>query len=330
MSNALSRMHAYAFKANGGPEVFERIDLPIPQPGTGQVLIEVAFAGVNFAEVQHRRGEFGAPDGPGGYDVPGLEASGRIAAVGAGVTGMAVGDEVAAYLPFFGGYAQYAIAAADFVRPVGALPLEVAAGVPCVYPTAYGLLTDVGRLRAGETVLIHSASGGVGRAAAAIARALGAKRVIGTVGSTAKRPAGYDAVFVREDFADGVRAVTAGRGVDLVLDPIGGPVRKTSLSLLAPFGRVVMYGDQGLHGDWSEDLWALWKNTQTLAGFNIGDVARRSPETIGRHLETALAALGSGDLVYEPPTVAPIADIADVHRSFEAGNHFGKTVLRIS
>ena len=78
-------MYAYAFKTNDGPEVFERIDLPIPEPGPGQVLMEVAFAGVNFAEVQHRRGEFGAPDGPGGYDVPGLEASGRIAAIGAGV-----------------------------------------------------------------------------------------------------------------------------------------------------------------------------------------------------------------------------------------------------
>ena len=179
-------------------------------------------------------------------------------------------------------------------------------------------------------MLIHSASGGVGRTAAAIARAMGAKQVLGTVGSSAKRPGGYDAVFLREDFADGVRAGTGGCGVDLVLDPIGGPVRKASLSLLAPFGRVVMYGDQGLHGDWSEDLWGLWKNTQTLAGYNISDVARRSPETIGRPLETALAALASGELRYEPPTVVPIAEIADVHRSFEAGNSSGKTVLRAS
>jgi NADPH2:quinone reductase len=106
-------------------------------------------------------------------------------------------------------------------------------------------------------------------------------------------------------------------------------VRKASLELLAPFGRVVMYGDQGLHGDWSEDLWALWKNTRTIAGFNIGDVARRSPATIGAHLATALSALSSGELPYQPPTVAPIADVAEVHRAFEAGTSSGKTVLRL-
>lgn len=323
-------MYAYAFSANGGPDVFERIALPVPEPGAGQVLIEVAFAGVNFAEVQHRRGEFGEPDGPGGYDVPGLEVSGRIAAVGGGVAGLSVDDEVAAYLPAFGGYAQFAVTSASFARPVGALPLAVAAGVPCVYPTAYGLLTDVGRLRSGETVLIHSASGGVGSAAARIARWLGAARVLGTVSSAAKQPAGYDALFVRGCFGEAVMTITGGRGVDLVLDPIGGPVRRASLDLLAPFGRLVMYGDQGLHGDWSEDLWALWKNTRSLAGFNIGDVARRSPETIGAHLATALAALASGDLPHEPPAVVPVADVADVHRRFEAGTSSGKTVLRMA
>ncbi|MFD0633742.1 quinone oxidoreductase-like protein 1 [Catenulispora yoronensis] len=202
--------------------------------------------------------------------------------------------------------------------------------MPCVYPTAYGLLSDVGRLRAGDTVLIHSASGGVGTATARIARLLGAGKVLGTVGSATKQPDGYDALFSRHDFADEIRSATAGRGVDLVLDPIGGPVRKASLELLAPFGRVVMFGDQGLHGDWSEDLFTLWKNTRTIAGFNIGDVARRSPATIGAHLATALAALASGELPYTPPTVVPVTDVADVaevHRDFEAGTRSGKTVL---
>ncbi|WP_370366065.1 zinc-binding alcohol dehydrogenase family protein [Catenulispora sp. GP43] len=322
-------MSAYAFSSNGGPEVFEKIDLPLPVLADRRVLIEVAFAGVNFAEVQHRRGEFGAPDGPGGYDVPGLEVSGRVAAVGDGVAGLRVGERVAAYLPSFGGYAQYALTSADFVRPVGALPLEVAAGVPCVYPTAYGLVSDVGRLRAGDSVLIHSASGGVGGAAARIARAAGARHVFGTVGSPAKQPPGYDAIFPRDGFADQVLAATEGRGVDLVLDPIGGPVRKASLEVLAPFGRVVMFGDQGLHGDWSEDLWQLWKTTKSVGGFNIGDVARRAPATIGGHLETALAALASGELPYEAPSLVPIAQVAEVHRAFEAGERSGKTVLRM-
>jgi NADPH:quinone reductase len=322
-------MYAYGFKASGGPEVFERIRLPVPCPGPGEVLIEVAYAGVNFAEVQHRRGEFGQPDGPGGYDVPGLEVSGRVAGRGAGVTGLAEGEPVAGYLPRFGGYAGFAVTTADFVRPVGDLLLEVAAGVPCVYPTAYGVVSDVGRMRAGETVLIHSASGGVGMAAAGIARSLGAARVFGTVGDPAKRPAGYDEIFPRADFAAAVREATAGRGVDLVLDPIGGPVRKASLELLAPFGRLVMYGDQGRHGDWSEDLFALWKSTRALAGFNIGDVARRLPGRIGDHLAAALAGLADGTLRYQRPKVVPIADVAEVHRRFEAGQNSGKTVLRL-
>jgi len=137
-------VRAYGFKSNGGPEVLEEVQVPTPAPGPGQVLIEVAYAGVNFAEVQHRRGEFGEPDGPGGYDVPGLEVSGTVAALGSAVQGPAVGERVAAYLPGFGGYAEFVVVDADFVRPVGGLPLAHAAGVPCVYPTAYGVLMDAG------------------------------------------------------------------------------------------------------------------------------------------------------------------------------------------
>ncbi|MGY1503311.1 alcohol dehydrogenase catalytic domain-containing protein [Streptomyces sp. QTS52] len=140
-------MRAYGFRANGGPEVQDEIQVPRPAPGPGQVLIEVAYAGVNFAEVQHRRGEFGGPDGPGGYDVPGLEVSGTVIALGSGASRPAVGERVAAYLPAFGGYAEFAVSDAAFVRPVDGLPLAHAAGVPCVYPTADGVLTDAGRLR---------------------------------------------------------------------------------------------------------------------------------------------------------------------------------------
>ncbi|TVZ78001.1 zinc-binding dehydrogenase [Streptomyces sp. BK340] len=327
-------MLAYGFKSNGGPEVLEEIQVPTPAPGPGQVLIEVAYAGVNFAEVQHRRGEFGEPDGPGGYDVPGLEVSGTVAALGPGTAGPAVGEQVAAYLPAFGGYAEFAVAGTDFVRPVGALPLASAAGVPCVYPTAYGVLEDAGRLRAGETVLIHAAAGGVGSAAARIARALGAAHVFGTVGSAEKTGLaaglGYDALFAREDFVDAVLEVTAGRGADLVLDPVGGAVRRASLTVLAPFGRVVTYGDLGRHGDWTADVWDLWKNSRSIAGYNMGDVARRSPAVIGEHLAQALSALASGTLPHTPPTVVPPAEVAEVHRRLEAGGTQGKTVFDIA
>ncbi|MFE2601774.1 alcohol dehydrogenase catalytic domain-containing protein [Streptomyces mirabilis] len=173
-------MRAVGFRVNGGVEVLETLDLPDPVPTAGQVTVRVAFAGVNFAEIQHRRGEFGTPEGPGGVDVPGLEVAGTVAALGAGVSGLEVGEPIAAYLPAFGGYSEVVAADTRFVRSLrtgaGEADLTEAAGLPCVFPTAFGVLKDAGRLRKGEDVLIHSAAGGVGSAAAQLARGLGAAR----------------------------------------------------------------------------------------------------------------------------------------------------------
>lgn len=327
-------MRALAFKTNGGPEVFEEIDRPIPEPGAGQVVIKVAYAGVNFAEIQHRRGEFGLPDGPDGYDVPGLEVAGTIAEVGAGAAGLVEGEQVAAYLPAFGGYAEYAVSDASLVRSIGGVEPAAAAGLPCVVPTAYGVLQDAGRLRPGETVLIHAATGGVGSAAARIARTRGAARVFGTVGSPDKtalaESLGYDVLFHRDDFAGQLLEATGGKGADLVLDPIGGPVRATSLSVLAPFGRVVAFGDLGRHEDWTADVWELWKTNKTVAGFNIGDLARRSPAAIGGYLAEALIAIESGELVLPSPRIRPLASASVVHQELESGAHHGKTVLSLN
>lgn len=327
-------MRALGFRSNGGPEVIELIERPQPDPDPGHVVLRVAYAGVNFAEVQHRRGEFGPPKGIDGYDVPGLEVSGVVASVGSGVAGLSEGQSVAAYLPAFGGYAEYVSADVRFVAPTGALPLPVAAGVPCVYPTAYGLLLDAGGLSPGADVLIHAAAGGVGTAAVAVARTLGAKRVFGTVGTADKLASadalGYDALFLREEFGAAVAEATGGRGVDLVLDPIGGATRAQSLTALAPFGRVVAYGDLARSEDWTVDAWALWKQNRTLAGFNIGDQARRAPERIGARLRQALTALVDGALPRVDPIVVPLAEAADIHRRMEAGATNGKTVLAVA
>ena len=324
-------VRALGFKDNGGPEVFEMIDVPEPVPGRGQVLIRVQFAGLNFAEVQHRRGEFGPPEG---FDIPGLEVSGTIAALGEGVGGLDHGAAVAAYLPSMGGYAEYALAEAAFVRPVGSVLPEVAAGLPCVFPTAYGVLVDAGRLRAGDSVLIHAAAGGVGSAASQVAQTLGASQVFGTVGSPDKQKhaseLGYDALFERDGFADAVLDATDGRGVDLVLDPVGGPIREASLGVLAPFGRVVVYGDLGQHGQWSGDVWDLWKNNKTIAGYNIGDVAKRSPDTIGSYLSHALDGVATGRLCPPRPVIAALDDAAEIHRQLESGATHGKIVLAVT
>lgn len=325
-------MRAIGFDTNGSPDVLRELELPVPAPGPGQVLVEVAYAGVNFAEVQHRRGEFGEPDGPGGTDVPGLEVSGHVAALGEGVSGFTEGEAVAAYLPAFGGYAQYAVAPAVFVHPLrtdaGDIPLDVAGGISCVLPTAYGLLEGAGRLRGGDTVLIHAAAGGVGSAAAQLARALGAGRVLGTVGSPDKvgyaLSLGYDEVFVRDAFAGSVS------GVDLVLDPVGGPVREASLTVLAPFGRVVPFGDAGRHGDWTTSVRDLWKHNRSVSGFNIGDLARRAPALLAGYTRSAFALLAAGKVTVDITAALPLTAAARAHQALEAGTTLGKTVLVVA
>jgi len=296
-------MRAIGFDVNGGPEVLRALEVPVPVPGPGQVLVRVAYAGVNFAEVQHRRGEFGEPDGPGGLDIPGLEVSGHVAALGEGVTGLTGGEPVTAYLPAFGGYAEYALAPAVFVQPLrtpaGDIGLDVAGGVSCVLPTAYGLL----------------------------AGALGARTVIGTVGSPERAEyasgLGYDRVLLREDFADEVS------GVDLVLDPVGGPVREASLKVLAPFGRVAVYGDAGRHDDWDTSVWDLWKHNRSVTGFNIGDLARRAPALLAEYTREALRLLAKGEIRLGITGVLPLDDAAQAHVALESGGSTGKLLLRV-
>jgi NADPH:quinone reductase-like Zn-dependent oxidoreductase len=240
-------MRAVVVPQTGGPEVLELRDVPAPSPGEGEVSIDVAHAGVNYSEVMARRGDFHV-DLP---LVPGLEVSGHIAAVGPGVTEFEAGQAVAA-LTLVGGYAEVAVARVPMVVPVpDAVDLRAAAGFPTIAPTAYALLVDVARLRQGEIVLVHAAAGGMGTVLGQIARYLGAGRVIGTVGSADKisyaRRFGYDLVIERAGFADAVRRETGGRGVDVVLDSVGGAVptvravrrRRTGQSrLLSDFRRL--------------------------------------------------------------------------------------------
>ncbi|SEG64744.1 NADPH2:quinone reductase [Actinacidiphila yanglinensis] len=318
-------MRAVGFDVIGGPEVLKPVELPAPVPGPGHVLIRVAYAGVNYGEVQHRLGDFGAPDGTA---VPGLEVSGEVAGVGPGVTGLAAGDPVAAYLPDGGGYAEYALAPADFAFPLDGLSLRDGGGAGLTLTTAYGVLAGAARLTAGDTVLIHAAAGGVGSAAAQIARALGAAAVYGTVGSPAKaeyaKRFGYDALHQRDEFADAVPEV------DVVLDPIGGPTRLASLPLLAPFGRLALYGEAARHPDLTLPLLPLWKNNRSLTGYNIGDLARRAPATVRAHALSALSLLASGAIRQDVSAVLPLADAAQAHDALAAGRSTGKVLLRVA
>ena len=318
-------MRAVGFDVIGGPEVLRPVELPVPEPGPGQVLVRVAYAGVNYGEVQHRLGDFGAPDG---VAVPGLEVSGEVAGLGRGVTGLAVGDPVAAYLPDGGGYAEYALAPAEFAFPLDGISLRDGGGAALALTTAYGVLAGAARLAPGDTVLIHAAAGGVGSAAAQIARALGAAAVYGTVGSAAKaeyaKRFGYDAIQLRDAFSDHLPEV------DVVLDPIGGPTRLASLLLLAPFGRLALYGEAARHPDLSLPLLPLWKHNRSLAGYNIGDLARRAPATVRAHALAALSLLASGAIRLDVTAELPLTEARTAHESLAAGRNTGKTLLRVA
>lgn len=244
-------MRAVVVEQYGGPEVLIPADRPEPVPGDGQVSIEVAYAGINYADVMARRDGYQVAALP---FVPGLEVSGTVRALGPGVAGLQVGEPVAAFI-LSGGYAEVVVADAHSVH---ALPpqteLRAAATWLTVLPTAHAVLHEVGRLAAGESVLVHSAAGGVGTAIGQLARAAGASAVYGVVSSPAKVAyalgQGYDRIFVGDEFAVAVPEATGGRGVDLILDPIGGDTLRANLGLLARFGRVVSFGNAGTQEPW--------------------------------------------------------------------------------
>jgi NADPH2:quinone reductase len=317
-------VRAVGFDVNGGPEVLRPVELPVPEPGPGQVLIRVAYAGVNHGEMQHRLGDLGEPDG---IAVPGLEVSGEVAELGPGVTGLSCGDPVAAYLPDGGGYAQYAVAPADFAYPLDGISVRDGGGAALTLTTAYGVLAGAARLAPGDTVLIHAAAGGVGSAAAQIARALGAAAVHGTVSSAAKadyaKRFGYDAVHLRDGFAAHISEV------DVVLDPIGGPVRQASLSVLAPFGRLAAYGEAARRPDLTLPVAAFRRHNRSLSGYDIADLASRAPTLVRSHALSALSLLASGAIRLDITTELPLAAAAEAHETLQAGLNVGKTLLRV-
>ena len=232
----------------GPPEVLQVKEAPDPQPKAGEVRIRVEASGINFADILGRMGLY--PDLPPIPVVPGYEVGGRVDAVGAGVDGGWIGRDVLA-LTRFGGYAEMVCVPAQqvFVRPAGLSAAEGAA-IPVNYLTAWQLIVVMGALKRGETVLVHSAGGGVGIAATQIAKHLGA-RVIGTA-SAAKhaelRALGVDHLidYRTEDFETRTREITGGRGVELILDPLGGDSWKKGYRLLAPTGRLGAFGASAL------------------------------------------------------------------------------------
>jgi NADPH2:quinone reductase len=315
-----------------GPDRTRVQDTPVPRPSAGQVAIDVAFAGVNFIDVMARRGDPGyATAWP---FVPGLEVAGAVRELGPGVTGIAVGQRVAA-LTGAGGLAEVAVAPAALVCGVpDAVPLAAAATAPAGLGTAWLLLTQAARVGEGDRLLVHSASGGVGQALAALAPRLATARLLGTVGRPEKVEealrAGYDAAFARDaETAKLVRAESD--GVDVILDPLGTTALELDLEVAAAGARIVLFGNaSGTAPSPLPGLPRLIGGNLTITGFSLRGLAAGAPERVGRALSEVLALLADG--LPTPPTTEldSLDDVPRAHQLLATGAGTGKYVARVA
>ena len=314
----------------GGPEVLTLVERPTPHPAYGEVLIKVAAAGVNGADLTQRRGKYAVP--PGAPDVLGLEVSGDIVAVGDGVTEWKLGDSVCALL-IGGGYAEYVAVPAPQCLPIPAgLTVVEAAALPEVVITVWSNVFEIGRLVPGETLLVHGGTSGIGTLAIQLAHRLGS-RVIATAGSDAKcdrcvRLGAAKAINYRtEDFVVAVRQDTGGRGADVILDLVGGDYIQRGLEALAPGGRLVMLAFKQA-SKVEIDCGLMQQKNLWLTG------SRLRPRPIAEKGRLAAAVRRVVWPLIEAGAVKPIIDsrfpleaVQDAHRRMESGEHVGKVLL---
>ncbi len=322
-------MRAIEISAPGGPEMLRLCERPVPVPGHGEILLRVAFAGVNRPDALQRAGAYAPP--PTASDLPGLEAAGEVVAIGPGVTGVAIGDDVCALLPG-GGYAEYVTCPAAHALPVPkGLSLKQAACLPETYFTVWSNVFMRGALRAGERFLVHGGSSGIGTTAIQLARVFGA-RVFATAGSAekcalAKSLGAERAINYREE--DFVEVLRAAGGADLVLDMVGGAYIGRNIRAMALEGRMVHIAF--LTGAKAEINFAqIMARRLALTGSTLRPQSDLAKARIATELHANVWPL------LEAGTVAPVMDrvfaLEDAHRAhtrMEAGDHMGKIVLSV-
>jgi NADPH2:quinone reductase len=315
----------------GGPEALTPVERPDPRPAAGEVLIAVAAAGVNRPDVLQRRG--GYPPPPGASDIPGLEVAGTIAAVGDGVDAWRVGDRVCA-LVAGGGYATRCVAPAPQCLPVPApLDFVAAAAVPETFFTVWTNVFERGRLAAGETALFHGGTSGIGTTAIQLAAARDA-RVFATAGTDEKCRACEELGAERginyrtEDWVAIVKERTGGRGVDLVLDHIGGSYFERNMAALAVDGRLVQIGIMGGVAPATIDLGAVLRRRLTITGSTLRPRPVAEKGAIAAALRREVWPLfESGRVRPVVYRTFPLTEAAAAHRLMESSEHVGKIVL---
>lgn len=317
----------------GGPEVLKPARRPLPRASEGEVLIKVAAAGVNRPDVLQRAGMYPPP--PGAPDYPGLEVAGEIAALGANVKRWKIGDKVCA-LVAGGGYATYCLAPAEQCLPVPqGLDMAEAAALPENWFTVWTNIADRGRLQPGESILIHGGASGIGVAAIQLARLLGASRIFATAGTDAKCRTCEDlgaekAInYKTEDFAARIQDLTGGKGVDVILDMVGGKYFTPNIKSLTEEGRLVIIAVQG--GPKGEgDLSLVMRKRLTVTGSTLRPRPVAFKGAIARALEERVwPAFADGRLKAIIDSRFPLDQAAAAHTRIDHADHVGKVLLTI-
>jgi NADPH2:quinone reductase len=304
----------------------------VPTPAEGEILVKVAAAGVNRPDVMQRKGLYPPPKGA--TDIPGLEIAGEVVAVGSGVKRWKLGDRVTA-LVVGGGYAEYCLAYADHALaiPIG-LSMVEAAAIPETYFTVWHNVFERGRLQRGETLLVHGGSSGIGTAAIQLAKAMGA-RVFTTAGSPEKcdacRKLGADLAinYKTEDFVAATKAATEGRGVELIVDMVGGDYIERNYEAAAVEGRIVQIAFQGSPKT-TVDFRRIMLKRLTHTGSVLRSRAVEEKAAIARAVEqNAMPLLAAGKAKPVIDSTFPLAKAAEAHRRMESSAHIGKIVLTV-
>ena len=326
-------MRAAVVSEPGGPEVFSIEEVADPTPGPDEVLVAVAATALNRADLMQRMGQYPGPPGTRD-DIPGLEMAGTVEAVGERVSTWQPGDRAMALLGG-GGYASKAVVHERMLMPVpAALTLEQAASLPEVFLTAFDAMILQCELRAGESFLVHAAGSGVGTAAIQIAAAQSC-RVFGTAGSAEKleqaAALGLDVGinYHEQDFAEVVRDETAGRGVNVILDLVGGPYWEQNLTALAVRGRLVIVGMMG-GGRVEANLGALMGKRLRVHGTVLRARPLEEKATLVQSfVSRVLPLIEAGSIRPVVDRVFDLEDVAEAHRYMETNANFGKIVLRV-
>ena len=321
-------MKAIRIHETGGPEVMRLEDVEIPAPAQGEILIKVAAAGVNYADLAQRQGAYLTRT-----RTPmtlGFEVAGTIAAHGPGVSAPPVGTRVIAFVE--GGYAEYAVASASTIIPIPEnLDFTHAAAFAVQGLTAYQTLRESGRLQPGESVLVQAAAGGVGTLAVQLARLMGAGTVIGTASNAQKLDLvlrlGADAAinYTQNDWVEQVKKASGGRGVDVVLEVVGGPIAEQCLQCLAPFGRMVVIGAASGQLVQFSGIQLMYKNLSVVGYWLTAWLSR--PDRIAAATIELMQYLATGTLQIVVGQIYPLAEAAEAHRAIAERKTTGKVVL---